>query len=442
MRVPSAPDSRPRRLTAIDLFSGAGGFSLGFEQAGFDVLAALDHDPVHLATYAYNFPQTELVCGDVEGISAETLLAAARRSWETARPGDPWNPVIDVLFGGPSCQGFSVIGRRDASDPRNDLVFEFARLVRELQPRYFVLENVPGLLSPSYATVMRRLVNRLRRAGYSVPMPKVLNARDHRVPQVRRRVFLIGWRSGQPNLAWPQPGAARHVARDALSGLPDLEGYPGLFGADAAILSADDFSRLDTEATDFGRLMRSVMPEDGDLSTLREWDRQRWTSSGRTRHAPTVAARFGQLACGSQDSVGRLQRLSPEQPAPTLRAGTGRDHGSFTSARPVHYAHPRVITVREAARLHSFPDWFRFHTTKWHGFRQVGNSVPPLLARAVAEQVAAALNVPLGRWSTSLRLGDERLLSLSLTEAADHFGFDRALLPSDVRRSTEAPRAA
>ncbi|MEX0630039.1 MAG: DNA cytosine methyltransferase [Chloroflexota bacterium] len=440
MRHDNARESR--RLTAIDLFSGAGGFSLGFEQAGFDVMAALDHDPVHLATYAYNFPQTELICADVQGVSAERVLEAARRSWERAGNREVWDGALDVLFGGPSCQGFSVIGRRDTSDPRNDLVFEFARLVRELKPRYFVLENVPGLLSPGYAGVMQHLLNRLRRAGYSVPPPRVLNAQDHGVPQMRRRVFIIGWRTGQQPLAWPDPMVTRRVARDALSDLPDLDRYPALYREDATTLSADDVSLLGNEATDFGRLMRSTTREEGDLSTSREWDRYRWTCSGLTRHSPAVVERFANLACGSQDSVGRLQRLSPDQPAPTLRAGTGRDHGSFTSARPIHYAHPRVITVREAARLHSFPDWFRFHSTKWHGFRQVGNSVPPLLARAVAEQIIRASNADPARWPNSLRLGEERLLSLSLTEAADHFGFDRALLPSDVRRATEARQAA
>jgi DNA (cytosine-5)-methyltransferase 1 len=139
---------------------------------------------------------------------------------------------------------------------------------------------------------------------------------------------------------------------------------------------------------------------DGKLGTATAYSRRLRRSRSRSllltgcqlcRHDPTVVRRFKDTNPGTSESISRFHRLHLDRPAPTLRAGTGKDKGSFTAARPIHPTQPRCITVREAARLHSFPDHFHFHPTQWHGFRQVGNSVPPSLARAVAERVIGAL---------------------------------------------------
>ena len=136
---------------------------------------------------------------------------------------------------------------------------------------------------------------------------------------------------------------------------------------------------------------------------------------------------------GERDVTSRLPKLDATKPSPTLRAGTGRDHGSFTSVRPIHYASPRVITVREAARLHSFPDWFRFHSTRWHALRQIGNSVPPYLARAVgAAVIAASGQVPPPRIGQDL--GDPCELALSLVEAAEFLNVPSSRLPAPRRK--------
>jgi len=154
-----------------------------------------------------------------------------------------------------------------------------------------------------------------------------------------------------------------------------------------------------------------------------------------------VVARLRRLRRGERDGIGRLPKLDPNGQSPTLRAGTGRDHGSFTSARPVHYSSPRVIAVREAARLHGFPDWFGFHETKWHGFRQVGNAVPPPLARAVARTVVVAAGAdPSRRTGEPIELGPTDLLSMPMSEAARRFQLDPAKLPINVR--TVAAREA
>jgi DNA (cytosine-5)-methyltransferase 1 len=186
----------------------------------------------------------------------------------------------------------------------------------------------------------------------------------------------------------------------------------------------------------YARGLREERRDDDDLSRVRQWDRRLLTASRRTVHSASVQRRFAALFPGKRDQIGRLSRLAATLPSPTLRAGSGRDHGSFTSARPVHHVFDRVITVREAARLQSFPDWFRPNATKWHGFREVGNSVPPMLARGVAATLSVERFHPT---RPVLPRGDTSLLKLSLREAAEQFGVGLEMLGPDVRRR-QAPR--
>jgi DNA (cytosine-5)-methyltransferase 1 len=176
----------------VDLFSGAGGMSLGFEQAGFDVVAAVDSDPIHLAVHSFNFPNTEALCHDIATLQAEQVQAVVRKGWSAHGHEGEWDGTIDCLFGGPSCQGFSVMGRLTKGDERNDLVFQFARLVADLRPSTFVMENVPGLTHPRYASDLTRLLNRFTEAGYTVNRgrPMRLDAADFGVPQHRSRIFI------------------------------------------------------------------------------------------------------------------------------------------------------------------------------------------------------------------------------------------------------------
>jgi DNA (cytosine-5)-methyltransferase 1 len=154
----------------------------------------------------------------------------------------------------------------------------------------------------------------------------------------------------------------------------------------------------------------------------RQWDPALLTSSARTIHSDISRQRFSETAPGSVEPISRFFKLSPVGVSNTLRAGTDAARGAFTSPRPVHYEKPRCITVREMARLHGFPDWFRFHRTKWHGARQIGNAVPPPLARAVASEVVAAMGIKTQVISEAIPLGDPKLLSMEMSHAADFWG--------------------
>lgn len=457
MTLPHA-QAQPRP-TAIDLFAGAGGLSLGFEQAGFDVLCAVEYDPIHAATHRFNFPRTEVICADASTLSAETLIDAAARGWVAHGRSGRWSQELDVLIGGPPCQGFSFGGKRRVDDARNELIFTFARLVRELRPRYFVMENVQGLSSfvadESGTLLTDKLRAVLRRAGYRVQDPAVLNAGAFGVPQDRRRLFLVGARSDQPLPLAPSPttrGRSRrpnaplptgtnHVdvpqvasVQDALAGLPNADEFEALLERDLVVLGLKEVERLDS-ASAYASTLREVLDDPTDLSYPRLWDRSSLTSSYRTTHSSDVTRRFEAIPPGGVDAVSRFVRLHPEGVAPTLRAGTHYERGSFNAPRPIHPSEPRVITVREAARLHSYPDWFRLHWTKWHGFRQVGNSVPPRVGRAVGVSIAEALAARPGKPTIAHALGEESLLYLENRDAARQFGADESLMPRNALRT-------
>lgn len=437
---------RHRRPIAVDLFAGAGGFSLGLEQAGFDVVAALELDPVHAAVYSYNFPHTTVICADASNVSGREIEQAAVRGWSEHpvevyhhRSLRAWHGDIDLVIGSPPCEGFSQTSKRQVDDRRNDLIFEFSRLVCELQPRYFVMENVTGLLDQRYDDLRQRLFQELETAGYQIIQPlQVMNARNFGVPQDRPRLFVLGTRMGYPLLEYPKicsddPDTVNQAMNvqevnvtvgEAIADLPNVDRWNDLLGTDEVMLTDEQLQDCEQRSSDYVRSLRGMIPDPRNLSYPRDWNAQLLTGSMRTVHTPTSAKRFATTPMGKVEQKSRLRRLDINNVCPPLRAGTGNDRGRHTSPRPIHPKHPRVISVREAARLHSFPDWFRFHATKWHGFRQVGNASPPLLARAIGAKVVQALQLhppTLPPDAAPLQLGDMRLLWMSPTDATHYW---------------------
>ena len=394
------------RPTVVDIFAGVGGLGLGFEQAGFDVVAAVEIDPVHAATHAFNFPLCRTLCVDATKVRGEEI----RRELSTP---------IDVVVGGAPCQGFSMIGKRALDDPRNQLVRHFLRLVIELNPSVFVLENVRGLTVGKHRQLLDEVTTEFRRAGYSVTLPwQVLNARDYGAPQDRQRLFLLGAK-GVPTPQYPLLEILRPAptCRDALDDLPNAEDFDELASADSVRVEPQT-----TGLSQYARAMRCLTNDAWHYGYIREWDPRLLTASLRTTHTDISRRRFRDTRPGTVEPISRFYKLAANGVSNTLRAGTDSARGAFTSPRPIHYRYDRCVTVREMARLHGFPDWFRFHVTKWHGARQIGNSVPPPLARAVAESVREALGVSPTYPPGSIPLGAPNLLSMDMTEAAAHWG--------------------
>ena len=367
---------------ALDLFSGVGGMSLGVRQAGFRVVGAFDSERRHVASYKKNFRQSKAFVIDLGQANGDELRSLAGVE----------NDDIDLLFGGPPCQGFSMGGRRDKKDKRNLLLQDFARLVGEIQPKYFMLENVAGLTKGNAKRDLHRFLSKVQKSGYAWSQEyRVLDASDHGVPQRRKRVFVIGRRERFPDETVPASSPIISVSgeeyfprvRDAICDLPDVDRYQYLFSVDA-------FTGRLRKSSHYAMLMRGELKEPTDKTRQRK-PPQILTGCLRTRHSPDVVRRFDRTSPGSQEPVSRYYRLALDGVSPTIRAGTGSDKGSHTSPRPIHPTKPRCITVREAARLHSFPDWFQFDETRWHAFRQIGNSVPPRLARSVASAIVTNL---------------------------------------------------
>lgn len=410
-------DSRP---IAIDLFSGAGGLSLGFEQAGFDTVGAVEIDPVHAAVHKFNFPHCAVFPRSVLGLSGDEIR-------KVTGIGDR---QVDVVAGGAPCQGFSLIGQRALNDPRNNLVREFVRIVTELDASYFVFENVKGLTLGKHKRFLEEVIEAFEQRGYNVRKPwRVLNASHYGVPQDRDRLFLLGAKRGLPLPEYPEsttrpPGTKPDLfdlpvgptCQDALGDLPNAEKFKELANGDS--VSVEQWGKT----SDYAQALRCIGNNGWHAGYRRKYDPQILTSSMRTVHTDISRRRFAETEAGSVEPISRFFKLPPKGISNTLRAGTDAARGAFTSPRPVHYKYPRCITVREMARLHGFPDWFRFHETKWHGARQIGNSVPPPLARAVAAQVIEALGIAPKRPAAALDLGDAALLRMDMSQAARYWG--------------------
>ena len=333
-----------------------------------------------------------------------------------------------------------------SDDPRNRLVREFVRVVVELEARTFVFENVKGLTLGKHRAFLDEFVEEFSQVGYDVRVPwRVLNAGHFETPQNRERLILLGARKGEalpdnPKLLTNIAGRGKHVeglpigptCADALGDLPDADRFQTLIESDAVATSAFGQPSI------YAARLRCLTNDAWHFGYIREWSPGILTSSARTEHTPISRKRFRQTKSGKVEPISRFFKLCESGVSNTLRAGTDGARGAFTSPRPIHYRFDRCITVREMARLHGFPDWFRFNGTKWHGARQIGNAVPPPLARAIAGKVIEALGVRPTRPVKPIPLGDSALLSFDLSQAAEYFGVEA--LPSRRDRKSGAKK--
>lgn len=370
----------------IDLFAGAGGLSLGASRAGFNVVAAVELDSHAMASHITNFPHCIHIQRDIMELDGQTLIELA---------GVEANNLVGII-GGPPCQGFSSIGHGDINDIRNQLFEKFFILIEQLKPAFFVAENVPGIMNSKYDAIRKRAFSHVQ--DYHLLPPISINASEYGAPTTRTRYFFIGFRD-HPAI---QPFTITDIesmkvtendktrVQAALEGIPsnihfraNSNGIRTLltdyYNPDAHHLQSDFFYQRATGMRPLGI---------GNDEYIRRYEvLHEVNGCFPTKHTAPVRRRYANLAYGQQDRISKSTRLDPYGFCPTLRAGTGPEKGSFQAVRPIHYQYSRVITPREAARLQGFPDWYKLPDTIWHGFRQIGNSVSPI----VAERVLSAI---------------------------------------------------
>lgn len=378
------------RPTAVDLFSGAGGITLGLANAGFNVVFCSDQDKACELTHRRNFPNIPFLRDDIAKVSGADILRKARLE----------RGALDLLIGGPPCQGFSIIGQREIEDPRNSLFRHFLRVAKELMPRCIVIENVTGLATLGKGAVLKEIGDAFAGAGYTIDCAELLAA-QYGVPQMRWRMFFIGWRRDQnrrggfplpthgragigdlvPNRTIPAEAMAGFVTiSEAIGDLPPIES--GEATCKYGLPPACDYQKaMRANAKHLAnhyaaRLSNQNMARISLLKPGQDW-----------RDLPRELLPNGMQRALRKDHTRRFRRMQWNGVARSIIT-------RFRDPKSGEYIHPqqhRTISIREAARIQSFPDWFVFEGGYSEQYDQVGNAVPPLLARAVAHELAAML---------------------------------------------------
>lgn len=354
-----------KKYTCLDLFSGAGGLSRGFYDAGYEVVLGVDFDEMALKTFKENHGDAEVMKLDLFNHDNIDIIETFLKNR---------NIKIDVLVGGPPCQGFSLAGPRDKNDERNKLFEAMVILAERIKPKAIVLENVPGLLQLHQGIGAKRIVEEFSKIGYDMKY-KLLYAPDYGIPQIRKRVFFVGFLDQNQEFEFPKPIVDKEhyvTCEDAIGDLPALENIYG-----------DEVQEYEVEPlTEYQKIMRknskniynhigtiheaktikliSMVPEGKNFRSLPE----EYSSQFKYNEA--------------------LTRYHSKKPSLTINTGH-RSH--------FHYKYNRIPTVRESARLQSFPDDFIFFGNKSQQYKQVGNAVPPMLGYVVANQIKQYLKV-------------------------------------------------
>ena len=349
----------------VDLFCGCGGLSYGFEQEGFNTILGIDHDKAAIETFKLNHIDAKTILGDIREVSNQKILDTLNGS------------SVDVIIGGPPCQGLSLSGPRRLEDPRNQLYLSFIRIVSLLSPKYVLIENVPGMVSLFNGKIKDEIIKSLEELGYTVNF-QILRASEYGVPQHRRRVFFIGSKNGD-KFEFPLP---THKEQEDLILKKMVSTYDALH--DLPILEDE----LGETVQDY------VLPINNSYQELMRVNSSKVLNHIAANHSEKVKETIKLVPPGknykalpeelrnSRNLSGGWARCRGHAASPTI--DTGHRHH-------FHYLANRVPTVRECARLQSFPDRFQFIGNKTEQFRQVGNAVPPLLAQTLAKKILEKL---------------------------------------------------
>ena len=374
----------------IDLFCGAGGMSLGFEEAGFQGVCAVDFHPDPLKTYELNRVNIKkkllILNEDIRELKGDAILKKIWRKFKIKENND-------VIIGGPPCQGFSLRGKRNKQDPRNNLLFEFFRLIEEIKPEIFVFENVPGLLMKNYNDTLDSIFKTITSLGYRYGF-ELLNSADYGVPQNRERFIIIGSKSCE-KVYFPKIPQTR---KSNILNFFDRENqkYDVVPYVKRKVTAFEALNDIANKNNEENPTLYSKTPL-GPYQENFQWKKNRLYNHITTKHSKTTQERFSQFKQGySMKDIpedyrtkrSSVQKMYARKPARTITS-CNEDF--------IHYAHNRIITIREMARLQSYPDNYVFYGTPTTGgerrrvsccqVQQLGNSVPPLLAQAIAECV-------------------------------------------------------
>jgi DNA (cytosine-5)-methyltransferase 1 len=339
------------KLTYVDLFSGVGGMTLGFEREGFENIFSIDFDKTICQTYKKNFPNHILIEKDIKNLTEKEILELTK------------GKEVDIIFGGTPCQGFSMagnIGRSFIDDPRNHLFKEFARVVSILKPKFFIIENVARVYNHNKGKTRKEIISLFKKLGYEIEC-KVLNSANYGVPQVRNRVFFIGNRLHLKN-KFPEKTYDKHTQTTISN--QKIKHWRTIKEA------IDDLPKLDSGES-------SNIPNHEAMSHSEQMlNKMSYVSNGGSRHQIPENLR------PKSGDVRKYIKYNADEPSICI---TGDMRKVF------HYSQNRALSVRELARIQSFPDDFIFVGSKMSQQQQVGNAVPPLMAQAIAKTIKEEL---------------------------------------------------
>jgi len=421
------------RPVVVDLFAGCGGMSLGLEAAGFDIGLAVEIDPIHALIHHVNFPYGATLCKDISHVTTSEILTALKQKGYSAD--------VDVIAGGPPCQGFSHMGKRQLDDPRNKLVFEYLRIVRDIQPKYFIFENVPGITSGKHKKFLEELMVEFEKIGYVLADPiRILDAVYYGAPQKRKRLILLGSRRDVSQASYPVFTHSNYDSNSPLVANSSLASFSTVGDAIGDLAKYPVFTDNDQgipaellDYSDFRQNFALTPTEQYKLCHQRKLPSYVYGHIG-SKHTEKSIDRFRSTLPGQIEKTSRFLKLAIDGQCNTLRAGTSSDRGAYTAPRPIHYGVPRCISVREAARLHTFPDWFRFHNTIWHGFREIGNAVIPFLAKQLGDQIMTAMKIDQNQLvSQEIILPSANLLNSKMAQAAEYWSVPGDTIPKRRR---------
>jgi DNA (cytosine-5)-methyltransferase 1 len=415
-----------RSLSQIDLFSGAGGLSFGFGQVGFHTIYATDIDADSCKSFKLNHPDSIVECTDILTITPQKLLDRLEIK----------HGQLDVLVGGPPCQGFSTYGERNPNDSRNKLYKNYLNFLGAFYPKVFIIENVVGILSMCGGAIINDILKSTRSLGYEVDL-KTLNLSEYGIPQIRKRVFIIGSRLDKKvHFPIPTNGEARNndlfnviepilTVRDAISDLPEFVFNPPEIEKEIEYTqrpsnSYQEFMRGNLELVpthsakrmmglrrlrlllmkpgDYGNELRARIAGEGlpdnFLEQFLSFSLEDAFEGCRNQDKVKTEELIALLKKGHHDLeeillfidsggfANKYRRLKWDEPSHTLVAHMARDCSDF-----VHPEYDRFISVREAARLQSFPDWYKLYGSQFSQLKQIGNAVPPLMSLALAKSI-------------------------------------------------------